>query len=165
MSLGRRGFLQFCLGAGAGITFSPLPWKLMDDSAIWTQNWPWTPVPPGGEVSIEKTACTLCPGGCGITVRKVKDRAIKIEGMKGHPINDGGVCLLGMSALYKLYGGARIKGPLKRAGKKVRKKFCSFYPFAQKLSSRICWVTKNSRRSCALDPPNRRFCLDICNSM
>lgn len=118
MSLGRRGFLQFCLGAGAGITFSPLPWKLMDDSAIWTQNWPWTPVPPGGEVSIEKTACTLCPGGCGITVRKVKDRAIKIEGMKGHPINDGGVCLLGMSALYKLYGGARIKGPLKRAGKR-----------------------------------------------
>jgi hypothetical protein len=23
--------------------------ELIDDSSIWTQNWPWTPVPPVGK--------------------------------------------------------------------------------------------------------------------
>ncbi|MCK4467642.1 MAG: molybdopterin-dependent oxidoreductase, partial [Desulfobacterales bacterium] len=86
------------------------------DSAIWTQMWPWTPVPEDGEVSHVDSICTLCPGGCGITVRKVNDRAIKIEGMKGHPVNDGGICVLGLSGLQLLYGPTRVKTPLKRIG-------------------------------------------------
>ena len=106
--------MSFGLGAGAGVALSPIPWKLADDSAIWTQMWPWTPVPEDGEVSYVHSTCTLCPGGCGITVRKVKERAVKIEGMTGHPINDGGICLLGLSGLQLLYGPTRVKHPLKR---------------------------------------------------
>ena len=118
MKIGRRSFLSFVVGGAAGTAITPLPWKLTDDSSIWSQNWPWTPVPPDGEYSQSDSVCTLCPGGCGITVRKVDDRVIKIEGMKGHPINDGGLCLLGLSGPQLLYGPTRVKTPLKRVGER-----------------------------------------------
>ena len=118
MKIARRSFLSFLLGGAAGTALSPLPWKLMDDSSIWTQMWPWTPVPADGEASFVNSSCTLCPGGCGITVRKIDDRAVKIEGMKGHPVNNGGLCILGLSGLQLLYGPARVKTPLKRMGKR-----------------------------------------------
>lgn len=118
MKIDRRSFLSFLIGGAAGTTLSPLPWKLMDDSSIWTQMWPWTPVPADGAISYVDSVCTLCPGGCGITVRKIDDRAVKIEGMKGYPVNDGGICMLGLSGLQLLYGPRRVKSPLKRIGNK-----------------------------------------------
>ncbi|MFO7554523.1 MAG: menaquinone reductase molybdopterin-binding-like subunit QrcB [Desulfobacterales bacterium] len=123
MKIGRRGFLSFVIGGAAGSALSPLPWKLMDDSSIWSQMWPWTPVPPDGEASYVNSVCTLCSGGCGITVRKIDDRAVKIEGMKGHPVNNGGICLLGLSGLQLLYGPTRVKGPLKRIGERGQGKW------------------------------------------
>jgi menaquinone reductase, molybdopterin-binding-like subunit len=118
MKIDRRSFLSLGIGVAAGTALSPLPWKLTDDLSIWTQNWPWTPVPEIGETSYVNSVCSLCPGGCGISVRKVGDRGIKIEGMKGHPVNQGGVCALGLSGLQFLYGPTRIKTPLKRVGKR-----------------------------------------------
>ena len=116
MKIDRRSFLSFVIGGAAGTALSPLPWKLTDDFAIWSQNWPWTPVPPNGEVFYVNSACMLCPGGCGITVRKVENRAVKIEGMKDHPVNDGGICPMGVSGLQLLYGPGRVQGPLRRVG-------------------------------------------------
>ena len=116
MKIDRRSFLSFVVGGAAGTALTPIPWKLTDDSSIWTQMWPWTPVPAGGEVAFADTVCDLCPGGCGISVRKVADRAIKIEGQSGHPVNDGGICSLGLSGLQLLYGPTRVKQPLKRVG-------------------------------------------------
>ena len=106
------------VGAGAGVALSPLPWKLLDDSSIWSQNWAWTPVPKDGEANYVGSVCTLCPAACGISVRKIDNRAVKIEGMKGAPVNDGGICILGLSGLQLLYGPTRIKAPLKRVGKR-----------------------------------------------
>ncbi|MBF0236004.1 MAG: molybdopterin-dependent oxidoreductase, partial [Desulfamplus sp.] len=90
--------------------------KLTDDSSIWTQNWPWTPVPRDGEVSFDDTVCTLCPGNCGISVRKIDGRAVKIEGKKGYPVNDGGICLHGLSGLQYLYDPARVQFPMVKDG-------------------------------------------------
>ena len=114
MKIDRRSFLSLLIGGGAGAGLTPIPWKLTDDISIWTQMWPWSPVPEDGEVSYVNSVCTLCPGGCGITVRKIENRAVKIEGMKGHPVNDGGICILGLSGLQLLYGPTRVKTPLKR---------------------------------------------------
>lgn len=118
MKVDRRSFLSFVIGGAAGTALSPLPWKLMDDSSIWSQMWPWTPVPPDGEVAYEDSTCSLCPGGCGISVRKIDNRAVKIEGKQGHPVNDGGICILGLSGLQMLYGPTRIKSPMKRIGER-----------------------------------------------
>jgi anaerobic selenocysteine-containing dehydrogenase len=116
MKIDRRSFLAFVIGGAAGTALSPLPWKITDDLSIWSQNWPWTPVPSKGEVSFVTSACTLCPGGCGISVRKVDARAVKVEGLKGHPVNDGGLCILGLSAAQLLYAPTRVRGPLKKVG-------------------------------------------------
>ena len=48
MKIDRRSFLSFAIGGAAGTALSPLPWKLIDDLAIWSQNWDWTPVPEKG---------------------------------------------------------------------------------------------------------------------
>ena len=114
MKIDRRSFLSFVIGGAAGTALSPLPWKLIDDSSIWSQNWAWTPVPERGEITYVNSTCTLCPGGCGITVRKVGDRVVKIEGMKGHPVNDGGICDLGAAGMQFLYGQTRVKTPKKK---------------------------------------------------
>ena len=114
MKIDRRSFLSFVIGGAAGTALTPLPWKLTDDISIWSQMWPWTPVPEKGEVSVVKSACTLCPGGCGISVRKVDNRVVKIEGMAGHPVNDGSACSMGLAGAQLLYGHRRVKTPLKK---------------------------------------------------
>ena len=114
MKIDRRSFLSFAIGGAAGTALTPMAWKVTDDLSIWTQMWPWTPVPPDGEASYVNSTCSLCPGGCGITVRKIDDRVVKVEGMKGHPVNDGGICVLGLSGTQLLYGPMRVKTPLKK---------------------------------------------------
>ena len=114
MKVDRRSFLAFVLGGAAGTALSPLPWKITDDISIWSQNWPWTPVPERGEISTVNSTCTLCQGGCGISVKKVGDRVVKIEGLNGHPVNDGGLCILGQTGAQLLYGATRIQTPQKK---------------------------------------------------
>ncbi len=121
MKIDRRSFLALGIGTTAGITLSPLPWKITDDLSIWTQNWPWTPVPADGEATDTNSACMLCPGGCGVTVRKIGNRVVKVEGMKGHPVNDGGICALGLAAPQLLYSPTRVKSPMKKINGSWRK--------------------------------------------
>ena len=89
LGMNRRNFIKLIVGGAIGTALSPLPWKLTDDIAIWTQNLPWVPVPPVGEYSYARSVCLLCPGGCGIKVVKVDDRAVKIEGRTDYPVNPG----------------------------------------------------------------------------
>lgn len=124
IALNRRNFIKLIVGGAAGIHLSPLPWKLTDDIAIWTQNWPWVPVPPEGAFSHLKSVCKLCPGGCGIEVRKVDNRAVKIEGRTDYPVNSGGICPLGAGGLQLLYNeNIRYPGPMKRVGPRGSGKF------------------------------------------
>ncbi len=118
MKLDRRGFIKFAVGAAAGIPLTPLPWKLMDDVAIWTQNWSWLPrLPRYPKISYAKTVCTLCEGGCGIKVRLIgKDKSIKVEGLETAPVNKGGLCPIGAAAPQYQYTPARVKGPMRRKG-------------------------------------------------
>jgi menaquinone reductase, molybdopterin-binding-like subunit len=117
MKLDRRNFIKLVVGGAVGMHVTPIPWKLTDDIAIWTQNWPWVPVPPRGEFKTVDSVCTLCSGGCGIRVRKVDDRAVKIEGRTDYPVNPGGICPLGSGGLQLLYNESiRFTGPMKRVG-------------------------------------------------
>ncbi len=65
----RRELFKFAGGAATGIAFTPLPWRLLGDSAIWSQNWSWMPRTPRGEVDEKEANCTLCPAGCAVKLR------------------------------------------------------------------------------------------------
>ena len=69
MGISRRDLLGLAGGAVVGGVLSPLPWKLVDDSAIWTQNWSWIARPPRGVTTVRYGSCTLCAAGCGLQAR------------------------------------------------------------------------------------------------
>lgn len=69
---------------------------------------------PAPEEKRVRSVCRQCPGGCGIEVRVVDGRAVKIEGNPDHPINFGRLCPKGQAGLQVLYDPDRIKTPLRR---------------------------------------------------
>ncbi len=148
IAFNRRNFVKLMVGGAAGIHLTPLPWKLMDDIAIWTQNWPWVPVPPVGEFSHETSICHLCPGGCGIEVRKVDNRPVKIEGRTDYPVNPGGICPLGAGGLQLLYNeNNRFTGPMKRTGPRGSGLFksVSWKEALKELSDRVSGLRQENR--------------------
>jgi len=148
MGVTRRNFVKFAIGGVAGLQLTPLPFKLMDDVAIWTQNWPWVPVPPEGEFTHIKSVCSLCRGGCGIEVRKVDDRVVKIEGRTDYPVNPGGICPTGMGGLQLLYDkDLRHTGPMKRVGPRGSGQFMgiTWDEAINALSSRITALRKEGK--------------------
>ena len=84
-------------------------------------------IPPEEEIYPGKalhyhTTCTECPAQCGLQVT-VKEKVYhdlrglyptKLEGIEGHPINDGALCMRGQAGLFRLYHPERIKRPLVR---------------------------------------------------
>ncbi len=68
--------------------------------------------------TIRKTTCDLCPSGCGLDVRVVDGRAVKVEGNPLHPLNQGVCCLRGQASLEMLYSPERIKHPRRQMGGK-----------------------------------------------
>jgi anaerobic selenocysteine-containing dehydrogenase len=119
MKLTRRDLLKLAGGGAVGFMFSPIPWKLLRDSSVWTQNWPWIPVPARGPVTTRLTACTLCPAGCGVKVRCVGGQPVSLSGIPNDPITRGGLCAAGIGAHHLAWHPARALRPLQRvvAGK------------------------------------------------
>ncbi|MGI4790512.1 MAG: molybdopterin-containing oxidoreductase family protein [Janthinobacterium lividum] len=69
------------------------------------------------------TVCQMCPAGCGLLVRTMGGRALKIEGNPEHPVSGGRSCARGQAALQHLYNPDRIRQPqlhAKRGGTFVR---------------------------------------------
>ncbi|HEX3034562.1 MAG TPA: molybdopterin-dependent oxidoreductase [Thermodesulfobacteriota bacterium] len=60
------------------------------------------------------STCTECPAGCGILVKNMDGRAIKIEGNPQNPINSGKTCAMGQAILQGHYNPDRIRSPLSR---------------------------------------------------
>lgn len=115
----RRNLLKLAGGSALGILFSPLPWKLLDDSAIWTQNWAMTPKLPRGPIGTRFSACTLCPGGCALKARCVGSVPFQLSGIPHHPISRGVLCPVGLSAHGLAFHPLRVSGPHKFTGKET----------------------------------------------
>lgn len=82
---------------------------------------------PGEDTGIEvrHTMCDICSPGmhCGINAYIKDGKVIKIEGIDGHPKNDGRLCTKGMANREYIYRDDRIMTPLKRVGKRGEGKF------------------------------------------
>lgn len=75
---------------------------------------------PGEDTGIEvrKTMCDMCTPGChcGIDAYVKDGRIIKIEGTKGHPMNNGVMCTKGANNRGYIYRADRLVTPLHRTG-------------------------------------------------
>jgi hypothetical protein len=105
MRIRRRELIQLGAGAGAGIALSPVPWKLLDDTAKWSQNWSWLPKLPRGERKVKVTRCTLCPGGCGVEAPCAGEQPVYLKG------TEGALCAWGLGGHHLAYHPDRLHGP------------------------------------------------------
>ncbi|MEI6291591.1 MAG: molybdopterin-dependent oxidoreductase, partial [Chloroflexota bacterium] len=110
--ISRRDFLKVA-GTGAAIT-SILTG--CGPAARYTTREPYTKMPEytyNGQSTFYATSCRECPAGCGLVVRTMQGRAIKVEGNKLNPVNLGKTCARGQAALHGLYNPDRIQNPVK----------------------------------------------------
>ena len=109
MKVSRRDLLLGSAGLTAGIFLTPVPWKVLDDVSIWTQNWPWIPQPPRGPVITKLAPCTLCSSGCAMRVRMAGGFPVGISGAASHPLTKGALCPLGFAAHQLNWHPARLR--------------------------------------------------------
>ena len=120
LELSRRDLLFSGAGAAAGLALSPVPWKLLDDLAIWTQR-PPTPTPrPAGPLAFRFTSCALCPASCGLKARCFGDQPVGFAPVPGHPASDGGICPLGPDGAPPRPPPAPRRPPRARLGREAR---------------------------------------------
>ncbi len=98
MKVTRRDLFVWGAGAAAGLVFTPVPWKLLDDVSIWSQNWPWIPQPTRGPIEVKQSFCTLCPQGCGLKVKLAGGSPVGVAGVSANPITGGALCPLAFAA-------------------------------------------------------------------
>ena len=97
MGFTRRDLLKFTGGAAAGVVLTPVPWRLVRDTSLVSENWPGVPQPAQGEIRTRYTTCTLCPAGCGVRARCVGDQPVSLAGVQGHPASQGVLCTAGLT--------------------------------------------------------------------
>ncbi len=125
MKNSRRDIFKFAGGAVAGALFTPAPWRLVTDAALWSENWPGVPRPARGEIRAKFTNCALCPAGCPVRARCVGDQPVSLAGVRG------GLCPFGLSAHHLPYHPARLKqGPIPEATTAVNQRAAHLAPNA-----------------------------------
>ncbi len=116
-TIDRRDFLKLVgagsVGAGAGFMLAEVnkhPVEYLIPYAVPPEEF------SAGIATWYNSVCSMCPAGCGITVRTREGRAKKIEGNPSHPVNQGRLCALGQAGLQVLYNPDRLTAPSVRAG-------------------------------------------------
>jgi anaerobic selenocysteine-containing dehydrogenase len=111
----RRNFLKIAtLGAGASILAgcaNPRRWVTLE---------PYVRAPEeqlAGVATWYASTCRMCPAGCGIIVRIMNGRALKIEGNPENPLNQGKLCARGQAGLQLLYNPDRLNAPVTQASR------------------------------------------------
>jgi len=117
MNMTRRDLLTLAGGSLLGALFTPVPWKLLDDSSIWTQNWALIPGLPRGPETCTFTACPLCPGGCALKARRVNGYPVSLAGLPDHPVSFGSLCPAGIAGHHLAAHPLRLRQPHVFSGK------------------------------------------------
>jgi menaquinone reductase, molybdopterin-binding-like subunit len=124
-SVTRRDLLKLAGGSAVGLIISPLPWKLLDDTAIWTQNWKGIPKLSGGPIGMLASTCPLCPTGCAIQVRTAAGIPSSITGAPADPVACGTVCPAGLAGHHLAFHPLRPARPLVADGRPAESRVSS----------------------------------------
>jgi anaerobic selenocysteine-containing dehydrogenase len=113
-NISRRDFLKV---AGTGAVVATVLTGCGPASRYVTRE-PYTKMPEynyNGQSTYYATTCRECAAACGLVVRTMQGRAIKVEGNKNNPVNLGKTCARGQATLHGLYNPDRIQNPVKHA--------------------------------------------------
>ena len=120
MKTTRRDILLFAGGSAVGVLMTPAPWRLITDSALWSENWPGIPRPARGAITAKYTNCALCAAGCAVRARCVAEQPVSLVGVAGHPLSHGALCAYGLAGHHLPYHPARVtSGPIEEAAAAV----------------------------------------------
>jgi hypothetical protein len=120
MNTTRRDIFMLAGGSAVGALFTPAPWRLITDAALWSENWPGIPAPARGEIRARYTNCSLCTAGCAVRARCVGEQPVSLAGVPAHPLSRGAMCAFGLAGHHLPYHPARLKqGPVKEASAAV----------------------------------------------
>ncbi len=105
--ISRRDFMKIAgMGAAASLVLTGC-----GTNARFVERRPYLSMPEytlPGVSTYYATTCVECPAGCGIIVRTVEGRALKVEGNPDHPVNKGRTCARGQAAVQGLYNPDRF---------------------------------------------------------
>ena len=111
--LDRRDFLKLVGAGGVGVGAG---FMLAESIKHPLEHLIPYPVPPEefspGIATWYNSVCSMCPAGCGISVRTREGRPKIIQGNPSHPVNQGRLCALGQSGVQVLYNPDRLTTPL-----------------------------------------------------
>ncbi|MEN8241560.1 MAG: molybdopterin-dependent oxidoreductase [Chloroflexota bacterium] len=113
-NISRRDFLKI---AGVGAATSAVLTGCGPASRYVTRE-PYAEMPEytyNGQSTFYATTCMECAAACGLVVRTVQGRAIKVEGNPNHPVNLGKTCARAQASLQGLYNPDRVQFPVKQA--------------------------------------------------
>jgi len=116
MKSSRRDVFKFLGGSVVGAMFTPVPWRLITDLALWTQDWPGIPKPTRGEIKAKFTNCALCPAGCAVRARCVGEMPVSLAGVAAHPLSQGALCPIGLAGHHLPYHPERVREGSSAAG-------------------------------------------------
>src|SRR5512133_304348 len=111
--ISRRDFLKIA-SVGAAVTTVLTG---CGPASRYTTREPYTKMPEynyNGLSTYYATTCRECAAGCGLIVRTFQGRALKVEGNKDHPVNQGKTCSRAQVTLEGLYNPDRVTDPIQR---------------------------------------------------
>jgi anaerobic selenocysteine-containing dehydrogenase len=114
--ISRRDFLKL---AGVGAATSAVLTGCGPASRYVTRE-PYAKMPEynyNGLSTYYATTCRECSAGCGLVVRTMQGRALKVEGNANNPVNLGKTCARGQATLHGMYNPDRVTDPIHRSAR------------------------------------------------
>ena len=144
MKLDRRDFLFLAGGAAGGAAAGRL--SLRGLSRMNEALAPEMASYPGEEKWVT-SICRLCPGGCGLRVRTVGGRPVKVNGNPFYPSNREGICSRGQALLQWLYHPDRILQPQWRGNTRQKYEAIPWDQALEILAARLRKLSAENRQS------------------
>ncbi|MDZ4711164.1 MAG: TAT-variant-translocated molybdopterin oxidoreductase [bacterium] len=117
LKVNRRKFLAL-LSASAAVAASGCS-NFRDKGVIIPYNNKPESVTIGNPTYFAST-CTGCSSACGILIKTIEGRPIKVDGNPDHPVSKGKVCAIALASVMNLYDPERLQQPHERPNKTGR---------------------------------------------
>lgn len=70
-----------------------------------------------GNPTYYASSCTGCSSACGILIKTIEGRPVKVDGNPDHPVSKGKICAIAQASVMGLYDPERLKNPVERPNK------------------------------------------------